>query len=89
MKDIVIPIPEFNEKEPVEVDVKIGKNKMNFYFRVVSFPWESDDNETSSLMNIENLKREIKNYDKNWELIQIYTPGSNANKIQVLYRKKN
>ena len=93
MKDVSIPIPNFNENEPVELEVKVGKNKMKYYFRIVSFPWETyedqeDESIGNSLFKINLLKKAIKNYDKGWELIQIYTPPKNAKKIEILYRKK-
>ena len=61
-----------------------------------SFPWEvedelsiADDDVSASLARIYRLKRAIEGYDKDWELIQIYTPLENARYIQVLYRKRN
>ncbi len=95
MKDVSIPIPNFNENEPVEVEVKIGKNKVIYNFRIVKFPWENDINDINnneelinSLFKINRLKKMINEYDKNWELIQIYTPPMDAKKIEILYRKK-
>lgn len=94
MKDLCIPIPHFAEDQIAEVELKIAGKKMSFYFRVESFPWSLDDNEPitddgdSSLAKISRLKKAIAEYDKNWELIQIYTPSEKSRFIQVLYRKK-
>jgi hypothetical protein len=63
---------------------------------VESFPWEvedelsvANDDVSASLARIYRLKRAIEGYDRDWELIQIYTPNENARYIQVLYRKRN
>jgi hypothetical protein len=96
MKDICVPIPGFGDSEHAEITLHVGGNKQTIDYRVESFPWDSEedlypggDHVTLSLARIERLKRGIKNYDNNWELIQIFTPSENAKSIQVLYRKKN
>lgn len=97
MKEICIPISRFKEDEIAEVTVKIGDRKENFHFRVESFPWKTGGNEPvnedeyviESLKRIYRLKKVLKEYDSQWELIQIFTPSENADHIQVLYRKKN
>jgi len=95
MKELCIPIPHFGEDQIAEVSVTVAGNKMNFHFRVESFPWELDDSNSQplsdseiSLAKITILKSAIINYDKDWELIQIFTPVENAKRIQILYRKK-
>lgn len=95
MKDLCVPVPNINDEEFAEIQVKVGDKKQNYNYRVVSFPWESGIDETGkeddlelSLLRIQGLKSALKNYDKSWELIQIFTPAENASHIQVLYRKK-
>lgn len=91
MNDICIPIPRFKENEIAEVVVTVNGEKRHFNFRVESFPWQSVGNETQSeetLQRIDKLRNNIEQYDKDWELIQIYTPMENANYIQVLFRQK-
>jgi hypothetical protein len=95
MKELCIPIPHFQEKESAEIILKVGDEMINYNFRVVSFPWEvedeysnGDDHLSKSLARISRLKNAINSYDKEWELIQIYTPLDEAKFIQVLYRHK-
>jgi hypothetical protein len=95
MKDLCIPIPGFGENEIAELHLKVGDQKISYDFRVESFPWDIDDELngnsdeiTQSLARISRLKSAIQNYDKSWELIQIFTPADHASYIQVLYRKK-
>lgn len=95
MREICIPLFGFEENDEAEVIVKLGEKRLQYDFRVVSFKWEVDDvysngkDEISkSLAIIARLKSSIKEYDKNWELIQIFNPLDDAKYIQVLYRKR-
>jgi hypothetical protein len=96
MKDLCVPIPDFGEDEIADIELRVGDEKISYSFRVESFPWEvedelsvSNDDVSASLARIYRLKRSIEGYDKDWELIQIFTPNDNARHIQVLYRKRN
>jgi hypothetical protein len=95
MKDLCVPVPGFGDSEYAEITLTVGDKKQLLNYRVESFPWESeedgshkDDEISASLVRIERLKKAIKEYDKAWELIQIFTPSENAASIQVLYRKR-
>jgi hypothetical protein len=96
MKDLCVPIPNFGEDEIADIELRVGDQKISYSFRVESFPWEvedelsiAEDDVSASLARIYRLKRSIEGYDKNWELIQIFTPNDNARHIQVLYRRRN
>jgi len=94
MHDICVPIPHFRENEIAEVEVKIGDKKTGFNFRVESFNWEVTDSKFSELTpvsiveRISHLRNNIESYDKNWELVQIFTPPQGSKYIQVLFRQK-
>jgi len=95
MKDLCIPVPNLGEEEFAEIELRVGERKLSYNFRVVSFPWETEEELSLdggeleiSLARIYRLKKAIQGYDKNWELIQIFNPSENASHIQVLYRKK-
>ncbi len=97
MKEICIPISNLGDDEIAEVMVTVGGKKMSYSFRVESFPWSinseqsilDDDTLHATLEQITQLRNSLANYDSGWELIQIYTPRVGASHIQVLYRKKN
>ena len=78
----------------VEVAVKVGDKKIQYHFRVESFPWineeqiEEEISITESFEKIDRLKNIIKEYDNNWELIQIFTPRPKASHIQLLFRQR-
>jgi len=95
MREICVPIPIGIDAELAEVEVKIGNKNIRIQYRLESFPWEVKDQEqdgeddiTDNLMKIYQLKKTIADYDKDWELIQIFTPADNARHIQILFRKK-
>jgi len=95
MKDLCVPIPGFGDSDHAEITLNFRGNSQTINYRVESFAWDSvedlpgvEDELHVSLARIERLKKSIREYDKNWELIQIYTPPQNAKSIQVLYRKK-
>lgn len=98
MREICIPVSDFGENEVAEVTLTIGKKKLNYSYRVESFPWEIDestnndqttDSQHATLEQIMLLRKSLASYDKGWELIQIFTPSKGASHIQVLYRKRN
>ncbi len=94
MKDLTIPIPNDGNTDRVEVQVKVGAKRIQYDFRVESFPWLSDEdineeiNITKSFEKIDHLKKLIREYNNGWELIQIFTPRPKAKNIQLLFRQK-
>jgi len=84
MHDICVPIPHFTENEIAEVEVRIGEKKSSFNFRIESFSWET----TTIERKISQLKNDIESYDKNWELVQIFTPAQDSKFIHVLFRQR-
>ncbi len=88
MKDVSIPLPDFVDRQIAEIEVKINGKKRQYNFRVESFRWEPDDEEWSVDDKIKLLQTELANYDKSWELIQIFRPKENSRFIQVLYGQR-
>ena len=88
MKEVSIPLPDFVDKQIAEIEVKINGKKRQYNFRVEAFRWEPDDMEWTVDEKIKLLQSELANYDKSWELIQIFKPKENSKFIQVLYRQK-
>ena len=95
MKEICVPIPDITEDEIAEVVVNIKGRRIKYSFRIESFPWKGDhviptydDTPSLSSSRINELRRFIESYDKEWELVQIFNPSENASHIHVMYRKK-
>ncbi len=96
MKDLCIPIPNFNDCDYAEIELRVGDKKEIYDFRIEPIFWDiedefsqTDDEALLSPSKIDQLKKAIHEYDKNWELIQIYSPSKVSKTIQVLYRKKS
>ncbi len=93
MKDLTIPLGNFLEEQIAEVEVKINGKKRRYNFRIESFPWEIEEElknaaEDEIELKIDRLRKNIENYDKSWELVQIFSPSENAKHVQVLFRQK-
>ena len=88
MKDVSIPLPEFLEQQIAEIEVKINGKKRQFNFRVESFRWEPDTEVWTVDQKINRLREMIDNYNKNWELIQIFKPKEDSKFVQVLFRQR-
>jgi hypothetical protein len=88
MKDINIPLPDFLEKQIAEIEVKINGKKRQYNFRVESFRWEPDSEIYSVEEKLTKLRKSLDNYDKSWQLIQIFKPAENSKFVQVLYKQK-
>ncbi|MBC8479493.1 MAG: hypothetical protein H8D46_03425 [FCB group bacterium] len=96
MNELCVPLPGFDENQIAQVEVTIGEKKEKYNFKVESFNWltaEGISTDSDALHAVENrisaLRTSIEGYDKNWELIQIYTPAPGADHIQVLFRQKH
>lgn len=95
MNELNIPLPLFQDNQVAEVEVTVNGKKKKYSFRVESFPWLEEGNEIEPLekisetaLKIQRLKESIENYDKDWEIVQIYTPSAGSKYIQVLFRKR-
>ena len=87
MNDICVPLPRLESAKTADVQIKIANGELrSFNYRVESFEWMPEPEFWQA--RIEKLKNHIQNYDRNWELIQIYNPGPNDRFIHVLFRAK-
>ncbi len=84
MREVVLQIPSLEAKQNIEIDVKINGKKRTLKYRVEIVEWESKEPDTEERVDI--LRRVIREYDKNWELINIGAP-SDTN-IPIMFRKK-
>jgi hypothetical protein len=88
MRNVNIPLPDFVDRQIAEIEVKINGKKRQYNFRVEAFRWEPDNEEWPVEGKIKMLQDGLSNYDKSWELIQIFRPKEDSKFIQVLYRQK-
>ncbi len=88
MKDVNIPLPGFLDQQIAEIEVKINGKKRQYNFRVESFRWEPDSERWTVEQKVTRLKESIDNYDRGWELIQIFKPKEDSKYVQVLFRQR-
>jgi len=84
MREVVLQIPNIEAKQNIEIDVKINGKKRTLKYRVEIV--ELEGSETDAEERVDVLRRVIREYDKNWELINIGAP-SDTN-IPIMFRKK-
>lgn len=84
MREVVLQIPTLEAHQNIDIDVKINGKRRTLRYRVEIIDWEDYDGETAD--KVEVIKRVIKDYDKNWQLIQIGIPTDKN--IPIMFRKK-
>lgn len=85
MREVVLAIPELEKEQNIEIEVKINGKKKTLSYRVEIVSFEEDKNITND--RVTHLKEVIREYDKNWKLVQVGAPT--GDKIPVMFRKKN
>jgi hypothetical protein len=95
MRQISLPLPRIEDDDVIEIEVKSKKKGNLLCFRIEAFLCEIEQNNNSetdkaklSFERISRLKNSIENYDKSWELVQIFAPLKNSKYIKILYRKR-
>ena len=84
MREVVIQIPTLETEQNIEIDVKINGKKRTMKYRVEIVDFEEE--EPTSEERIDELRRVIKEHDKDWELMQIGAPIKES--IPIMFRKK-
>lgn len=83
MKEICLPFTGIADDESAEVTVRSQESNKTWKYRVVSFNIKNHENKVI----IEDLREKIKQYDPEWELIQIFDNSQGTDHVHVLYRK--
>jgi hypothetical protein len=84
MREVVIQIPTLETEHNIDIEVKINGKKRTMNYRVEIVEWDIE--EPSSHEKVTTLRHKIKEYDKNWELIQIGSPT--RTNIPIMFRKR-
>jgi hypothetical protein len=89
MKGICLPWPEIPEDERAVVEVKLSGSNRLCRFRIE--PLLINDlggKQNNTDLRINKLRNWIQNYDKQWELIQIFNTNEGSEYVHILYREK-
>ena len=84
MREVVIQIPTLETEQNIEIDVRINGKKRTMKYRVEIVDFEEEDPSTE--LKVDTLRRVIREHDKDWELMQIGAPIRES--IPVMFRKK-
>ena len=83
MREVVLTLPKMEGEHNLEIEVRINGKVDKLHYRVELVQWEEDTPTTSD--KIMTLRHRIKEYDKDWKLIQIGIPEKD--KIPLVFRK--
>jgi hypothetical protein len=84
MKEICIHLPTLGSDETIELEVKLNGRTRIMNYRVETFDWTADTTHVGG--KISKLRHFIRNYDDNWELVQIGSPSDE--RISVMFRQR-
>ncbi len=84
MREVVLQIPTLEAQQNIDIDVKINGKRRTLHYRVEIIDWEDYDGETAD--KVEVIKKVIKDYDKDWQLIQIGIPTDKN--IPIMFRRR-
>lgn len=73
-------------KKVANLEVKVNGEQRNMKFRIVNFNWNAETGSSEQLIDI--LRRQIENYDREWELYLIGTPQEDQIPVTFRYQKE-
>ncbi len=83
MSQICINVPSMKANQTINVVVTIDGKKQVMNYRVETFPWED---ELDSIERIDVLRSFIKDYETEWNLVQIGPPDNHL--IPVMFKQR-
>lgn len=84
MREVVLQIPTLEAEQNIDIDVKINGKKRTLHYRVEIIDWEDYNGQTAD--KVEVIKKVIKDYDRDWQLIEIGMPTDKN--IPIMFRKR-
>ncbi|MDH4219538.1 MAG: hypothetical protein OEY18_01830 [Candidatus Aminicenantes bacterium] len=84
MREVVLQIPTLESEQNIDIEVKINGKKRTMHYRVEIIAWEDYDGETADKVDV--IKRVIREYDRDWQLIEIGMPTDTH--IPIMFRKR-
>jgi hypothetical protein len=89
MNNICIPLGPIAGENRAEVEVKIPVTGEVWRYRIETVPGHEGTGDVSMKTDeVELLQQYISSYNKDWELIQIFSKNERTGNIHVLYREK-
>jgi hypothetical protein len=83
MREISLSIPTLESEQNIDIEVRINGKRRSLRYRVEIIAWE--DAAKSDEDRVDVLKRVIREYDKDWQLVQVGAPMDKT--IPIMFRK--
>jgi len=83
MREIALSIPTLEAEQNIDIEVKINGKRRRLHYRVEIIAWDDAGKPTEEKAEV--LKRVIKEYDKDWSLVQIGAPTEKT--IPIMFRQ--
>jgi len=84
MKEVVLQIPTLESEQNIDIEVKINGKKRTLHYRVEIVALDEYSEEDADRVDV--IKRVIREYDKDWRLIEIGMPTET--RIPIMFRKR-
>jgi hypothetical protein len=84
MREVVLQIPTLEAEQNIDIDVKINGKKRTLHYRVEIIVWDDYNGQTAD--KVEVIKKVIRDYDRDWQLIEIGMPTDKN--IPIMFRKR-
>ncbi|MEP1097576.1 MAG: hypothetical protein ABJG78_20835 [Cyclobacteriaceae bacterium] len=81
---IGIDIPQLNEEQDIEVEVRVNGIKKQYHYRVEIFHWDDCPYPTED--RVECIRQMVNGYDSSWDLTHLGLPTEQY--IPITFRKK-
>ncbi|MFH6981929.1 hypothetical protein [Marinoscillum sp. 108] len=81
---IGIDIPQLNEEQDIEVEVRVNGIKKQYNYRVEIFYWDQCPFPTED--RVECIRQLVNSYDRDWDLAHLGLPTDDY--IPITFRKK-
>ena len=85
MREIVVLIPDIEIEQNVEIEVRINGRKKTIQYKVVLLSFEQEGSPPKEKVAV--LRHKVRNYEKDWELVEIGAPENN-DRIPLMFRRK-
>jgi len=83
MREIALSIPTLESEQNIDIEVKINGKRRRLHYRVEIVAWEDHGRPEEEKADV--LRRVIKAYDPDWQLVQIGAPTDKT--IPIMFRQ--
>jgi hypothetical protein len=83
MREIALSIPTLESEQNIDIEVKINGKRRRLHYRVEIIAWEDHGRPEEEKADV--LKRVIRSYDRDWQLVQIGAPTDKT--IPIMFRQ--